>query len=86
LTRVLNGREETPGVAARGHITKLSHGQGCGFIRMADRREVWFHRSDMQERSAFSDFVVGDAVEFNLVEDRISGPRALRVRRNRSGS
>ena len=64
-----------------GHIVRLSTGRCHGTIRMADGREVWFHRSDMRERAEFNDFVVGDSVAFELLEDQISGARALRVRR-----
>ena len=76
------GRAEAPGVAGRGHVARLSAGRGCGFIRVADGRDIWFHRSDMGERAAFNDLAVGDSVAFDLLEDRISGARALRVRRN----
>ena len=72
------------GVSDRGHIVRLYTGQCHGTIRMADGREVWFHRSDMSERAAFNHFVVGDSVTFDLLEDRISGARALRVRPNQS--
>jgi len=40
---------------------------------------VFFHRSDVRERAAFNDLSVGDAVTFELFEDDVSGPRALRV-------
>jgi hypothetical protein len=49
---------------------------------MTDGRDIWFHRGDMDERAAFNRFVVGDSVMFDLLEDRISGARALRVRRD----
>ena len=65
-----------------GHVARLSVGQGCGFIRTADGRDIWFHRSDMGEHAAFNALAVGDAVTFDLLEDRISGARALQVRRN----
>jgi len=64
-----------------GRIVRLCTGQCHGTIRMADGRDVWFHRSDMAERATFNDFRVGDSVMFELREDRISGARALRVRR-----
>lgn len=76
------GRGEPPSAVARGHIARLCIGQGCGSIRMTDGRDIWFHRGDMDERAAFNRFVVGDSVMFDLLEDRISGARALRVRRD----
>jgi cold shock CspA family protein len=82
----LNGlpRQATGGSDC-GHIVRLYTGQCHGTIRMADGREVWFHRSDMPERAEFNDFAIGDCVAFELLEDPISGARALRVRRNQSG-
>lgn len=56
-------------------------GQGHGFIRLANDREVFFHRSDVQEGTSFNDFAVGDTVRFDLLEDNVSGPRAVRVMR-----
>jgi cold shock CspA family protein len=54
-------------------------GQGHGFIRLANRREVFFHRSDVREGTSFNDFAVGDTVGFDLLEDDVSGPRAVQV-------
>lgn len=68
------------GIAATGRIVKLSVGQGHGFIRLADRRDVYFHRADLAEGTPFHGFVVGDTVVFELLEDRFSGPRGLKVR------
>jgi cold shock CspA family protein len=62
---------------------KLLTGQNHGFIRLAGKREVYFHRSDLEEGTAFNDFTVGDAVIFELLEDAVSGARALRVKRRR---
>jgi len=82
-TAALNGpAAQATGVSECGQIVRLNTGQCHGTIRMADGREVWFHRSDMSERAAFNEFVIGDPVAFELVEDRISGARALRVRSN----
>ena len=58
---------------------KLLVGRGHGFIRLADERDVFFHRSDVREGSSINDFVVGDSVTFELVEDTISGARASQV-------
>ena len=38
-----------------------------------------FHRTDLQEGTAFNDLQIGDAVAFELLEDAVSGARALRV-------
>ena len=68
------------GRATSGRIVKLLVGRGQGFIRLADDREIFFHRSDVGEGISFNDFVVGDPVSFEIVEDPVSGARALRVR------
>jgi hypothetical protein len=74
---------EQRGVLSTGHIVRLLIGQSHGFIRLADRREIYFHRSDMEEGTAFNDFTIGDAVTFELLEDVVSGARALRVKQRR---
>jgi len=72
---------EARGTACSGRIVTLVLGQGHGFIRIADGRKVFFHRSDLRDGVSFSDFAVDHAVVFELFEDPISGPRALQVRR-----
>ncbi|MGQ0735634.1 MAG: cold-shock protein [Acidobacteriota bacterium] len=72
-------------VPSTGRIVKLFVGQGHGFIRLPDDREVFFHRSDIREGASINDFAVGDAVKCQLLEDPVSGPRAFHVRhRHRS--
>jgi cold shock CspA family protein len=73
-------RGGTPSV---GRILALFIGQSHGFIRLADRREVFFHRSDVREGASFNEFAVGDTVKFELLDDPVSGPRAVRVERRR---
>jgi cold shock CspA family protein len=58
-------------------------GQGHGFIRLTDRRKVFFHRSDLGEGASFGELAVGEIVTFELLDDPISGPRAVRVERRR---
>ena len=70
-----------PGV---GRITRILVGQSHGFICLRDHREIYFHRGDLQEGTAFNDLRVGDAVTFELLEDLVSGARALRVMRKKS--
>jgi cold shock CspA family protein len=72
---------EQRGVWTTGRIAKLLVGQGHGFIRLTDNREVFFHRSDVREGASFNDFAVNDSVTFELLEDAVSGARALRVTR-----
>jgi cold shock CspA family protein len=54
-------------------------GQGHGFIGLPNDRQVFFHRSDVRDGTFFNDFAVGHLVTFELVEDDVSGPRAVRI-------
>jgi cold shock CspA family protein len=72
---------ERRGVPRTGRIVTLFVGQGHGFIRLSSDREVFFHRSDVREGTSFNDFAVGDVVQFDLLEDDVSGPRAIQVAR-----
>jgi cold shock CspA family protein len=74
--------EDRRGRPAVGRIVSLQVGQSHGTIRLADGRDVFFHRADVQDGTAFNDLQVGDSVRFELFEDRVSGARALRVIRN----
>jgi cold shock CspA family protein len=79
-------QDTTPAVSAgrrmTGHIVGLSCGHGTGFIRADDGQRVYFHRGDVRGGS-FNGLGVGDAVTFDLVEDELSGLRALQVRKDR---
>jgi len=72
---------ERRGTPSSGRIVTLFIGQAYGYIRLVNDREVFFHRSDVRERATFNNLSVGDAVTFELFEDDVSGPRALRVER-----
>jgi hypothetical protein len=69
------------GTPATGTIVRLLVGQGHGYIRLPDRRDIYFHRGDLVEGTPFNEFAVGDKLSFELLEDKFSGPRALAVRR-----
>jgi cold shock CspA family protein len=72
------------GCAETGQIVKLEVGRGHGFIRIGagrSDRDIYFHRSDVQQGASINDFGVGDRVQFELLEDHVSGARALRVHR-----
>jgi len=74
---------ERRGTPSSGRIVTLMLGQGHGFIRLTNDRKVFFHRSDLKEGTSFADLAVGHRVTFELLEDAISGPRALRVERRK---
>jgi cold shock CspA family protein len=72
---------ERSGVPDKGRIVKLYVGQAYGFIRLADGRDIYFHRADMEAGVSFNDCHIGDTVRFDRVDDVISGARARYVRR-----
>jgi len=79
-------RPEPPrGHSACGRISTIARGQGHGFIRLADGRRIFFHRNDSQG-GVFNELAEGDAVSFRILEDVVSGPRALTVRRQARAS
>lgn len=71
----LRGRPE------RGTVATIRVGQSHGFIRLQDARQVYFHRADVQQGTSFNDLEIGQKVTFELLEDRVSGLRALHVSR-----
>ena len=72
-------RPELRGQPHRGWIVRLFVGQGHGFIRLISGGDVYFHRSDVQQGMSINDLATGDEVLFELLDDAVSGPRALRV-------
>jgi cold shock CspA family protein len=71
------------GKPTTGRIVTIMSGQGHGYIRLRDKRQVYFHRADVLDDTRFSDLEIGETVSFELLEDPISGARALRVTRAR---
>jgi len=80
----LNGPTERVGTPAHGRIIRLLVGQSYGFIRGPRGREVFFHRADVGDATAFNALSVGDTVEFQLIDDAVSGARAIGVKRRES--
>jgi len=72
------------GKAGTGRILRIVTGQNHGFIKDAHGRELFFHRSDFGDDGTFYRLVEGDEVAFELIEDRVSGPRAIHVRKKTS--
>jgi len=62
----------------QGTIKRVIRDRGFGFIRSADGKEVFFHRSSLQQLN-FDGLKEGEAVEFEL-EQGEKGPRATTVR------
>ena len=55
-----------------GRIANLLVGQCHGFIRLPNAREVYFHRADLQEGTAFNDLRIGEAETFELSRTRLA--------------
>jgi len=72
---------DTGGTLSTGRIAKLFVGQMYGFIRIRGGRDVFFHRADLQDVTTFNTLQVGDPVTFSLIDDPVSGARAVRVAR-----
>ena len=62
-----------------GRVTRILHGQGSGSFVRTTIGKVYFHRADAD--GTFNDLTAGDRVTFELYEDKITGPRALRLRK-----
>jgi cold shock CspA family protein len=74
------GQPKDPaGTSASGRITRLFVGQAYGYIRLRNGVQVFFHRSDLQDVSTFNRLQVGDLVVFDLIDDAVSGARAIHV-------
>ena len=78
--------DDLRGKLVTGRIVKILVGQGHGFIRLPDVRDVYFHRGDLQAGTAFNDLDIGDTVKFELLEDTVSGARALHVIRHKGNT
>ena len=79
-----NTRKEITGTPSQGKISQLAHGMGQGYIRTSGDRVIFFHRSDTEE-DVFNALHVDDGVSFELIDDRVSGARAIRVRKTKKG-
>ena len=79
------GRAKGVKLPERGHrmtgrIVRILHGQSHGFIRAEDNRQLFFHRSDVRF-ALFNALAVRDRVAFEVIEDKLAGPRAVKVKR-----
>jgi cold shock CspA family protein len=85
MNATTKGRAKGVKPAERGHrmtgrIVRVLHGQSHGFIRAEDNRQVFFHRSDVRF-ALFNALAVRDRVVFEVIEDKIAGARAVKVKR-----
>ena len=60
-----------------GIIKSLIRKRGFGFIRTKGEKEVFFHRTDL-ENAKFEELKEGDVVKFNIVES-YKGAKAVHI-------
>jgi len=65
-------------VSMQGKVKRVVRDRGFGFIVSGEGREIFFHRSSLQDLT-FETLKEGEAVEFE-VEDGPKGPRAVMVK------
>ena len=78
-TRAKGPKQPERGQRMIGEVLSIQYGRSYGFIRTEHSRHVFFHRSDVAHRR-FNTLTCGVRVEFELIEDKLVGPRAVRVR------
>jgi cold shock CspA family protein len=66
-----------------GRVHRILHGQGHGFIRARDSRLLFFHRHDVAT-GLFNRLVARDRVAFEVIENALVGPRAVKIHRAES--
>jgi cold shock CspA family protein len=71
-------RADPRGRATTGTVVTITRGRGDGYIRESRAELLYFHRGDAVG-GTFNDLNIGDAVTFEVIEDTVSGPRAVRV-------
>jgi CspA family cold shock protein len=64
---------------AEGKVKRLMRDRGFGFIAAKDGREVFFHRSELQNIE-FDDVKEGDSLEFEVTQGK-KGPQAVNVKK-----
>jgi CspA family cold shock protein len=64
---------------SEGKIKRIMRDRGFGFIAATDGREVFFHRSELQDIE-FEDLGEGDSLEFDIIQGK-KGPQAVKVKR-----
>ena len=63
----------------KGTIRRLIADRGFGFIRTAEGKDLFFHRSEL-EGVDFNSLREGQQVEFQVRQDPSGRPHAMRVR------
>jgi cold shock CspA family protein len=69
---------EPRGRASTGTVATITRGRGDGYIREHRGDLLYFNRRDVID-GGFNDLNIGDRVTFEIIEDKVSGHRAVRV-------
>jgi len=64
---------------AKGTVKRLMRERGFGFIAAEDGREIFFHRSELQNVE-FDNLQQGDQLEFNVTKGD-KGPKATDIKK-----
>jgi CspA family cold shock protein len=64
---------------AKGTVKRLMRERGFGFILAEDGREIFFHRSELQDVD-FDKLQQGDHLEFNITKGD-KGPKATDIKK-----
>jgi CspA family cold shock protein len=64
---------------SEGKIKRMMRDRGYGFIAGADGKEVFFHRSELQDVE-FDDLSEGDSLQFEVAQGA-KGPQAVKIKR-----
>jgi CspA family cold shock protein len=62
-----------------GTVKRIMREKGFGFISAADGREVFFHRSEVQN-PGFDELQEGDHLEFEVTKGK-KGPQAIDIKK-----
>ena len=64
---------------AKGNIRRLITDRGFGFIKTEDEKDLFFHRSELEEVD-YNSLTEGQQVEFEIGQGRDGRPQAVKVR------
>lgn len=64
---------------SKGTVKRIMRERGFGFILAEDGREIFFHRTELQDIE-FDDIGEGDQLEFTIVKGK-KGPQAIGVKK-----
>ncbi len=63
----------------QGRVKSVQRGQGIGYIRDEHGRDLFFHKADVLNKG-YNDLEVGTPVQFDVIDDPISGARAEHIK------